>query len=340
MEFYSKLPKIELHAHLNGSLSNSTLAKLRELKYGKADAVVSCDDGFYKILNGETLSLEECFKKFQYAHDLTDCCESLEMATRLVIKEFAFDNVVYLEMRTTPRSTCNMSKRDYLSTVLNVMRNMSVSHPTIMVKLLPSIDRSKGIVEAEENVALSIELDALFPNLIVGLDLSGNPIGTKFSDFAPSLQKARKHGFKLALHCGEFEDEQEVREMFAIGVDRIGHGTFITGENLEFAGKHQIPFECCLTSNVKCKTVPSYKEHHFGKLLERNQPVCVCTDDFGVFETSLSRELEICATTFNLSNEQVYDLQQKSVDFTFATEEEKIQLRRTLNQFKAQMVDF
>lgn len=101
--------------------------------------------------------------------------------------------------------------------------------PSILVKLLPSIDRSKGVLEGEENVTLAIELAALYPGLIVGLDLSGNPFGTKFDDFVPSLRRARDHGFRLALHCGEFDDEQEVKEMFELGVDRIGHGTFITG---------------------------------------------------------------------------------------------------------------
>ncbi|KFB44391.1 AGAP005158-PA-like protein [Anopheles sinensis] len=333
MDFYRNLPKIELHAHLNGSLSNATLAELRELKYGK-DVQLGTDDGFYKILNGETLSLEECFKKFHYAHDLTDRREALAKATERVIDEFAKDNVIYLELRTTPKSTAYMAKREYLSTVLDVMRKSVELYPQMIVKLLPSIDRSKGIIEAEESVALAIELDAFYPGLMAGFDLSGNPFGTKFADFVPPLQKARKHGFRMALHCGEFEDAQEVKEMLEFGVDRIGHGTFIEGDHLEFARKNNIPFECCLTSNVKCKTVPSYEDHHFYKLLKIKHPVCVCTDDFGVFETSLSQELEICANTFNLSNDEIFELQLKAVEYTFATEHEKNKLREVLKQFK------
>lgn len=175
---------------------------------------------------------------------------------------------------------------------------MPEHQPSILVKLLPSIDRSKGVLEGEENVTLAIELAALYPGLIVGIDLSGNPFGTKFGDFVPSLRRARDHGFRLALHCGEFDDEQEVKEMFDLGVDRIGHGTFITGTleidskitkdsslltrpllaggNLNFAARYRIPFECCLTSNVKCKTVPSYEDHHFGKLINFDY-TSICT---------------------------------------------------------------
>uniref|UniRef100_A0A182N857 Adenosine deaminase-like protein n=1 Tax=Anopheles dirus TaxID=7168 RepID=A0A182N857_9DIPT len=334
-EIRRKEEQRELHAHLNGSLSNSTLAELRELKYGKESPGYTTNECFYKILKGEALTLEECFKKFQYAHDLTDRQESLERATQRVIEDFANDNVIYLELRTTPKRTAHMSKRQYLCTVLEVLKKTPVCRPSITVKLLPSIDRSKGVVEAMENVDLVIELSALFPGLIVGFDLSGNPFGTKFSDFVPALQKARGHGFRLALHCGEFEDVHEVQEMLALGVDRIGHGTFVEGENLAFANKHQIPFECCLTSNVKCKTVPSYEDHHVQKLLEMKQPVCVCTDDFGVFETSLSQELEICAKTFNLSNGAVIEMQRNAIEYSFANEEEKKDLRSKVEQLIA-----
>uniref|UniRef100_A0A182Q7E4 Adenosine deaminase-like protein n=1 Tax=Anopheles farauti TaxID=69004 RepID=A0A182Q7E4_9DIPT len=333
MEFYRSVPKIELHAHLNGSLSNSTLAELRELKYGKESLRDASNDCFYKILNGESLSLEECFKKFQYAHDLTDRKDALERATQRVIEDFANENVIYLELRTTPKRTTHMSKREYLSTVLEVIKKTPDRQSGIIVKLLPSIDRSKGVVEAMENVDLFIELSVLFPEIIVGLDLSGNPFGTKFSDFVPALQKARGHGFRLALHCGEFEDTQEVQEMLALGVDRIGHGTFIEGDNLAYAKKHQIPFECCLTSNVKCKTVPSYKDHHFQKLLDMKQPVCVCTDDSGVFETSLSKELEICAKTFNLSGETIVEMQRNAIEYSFANDDEKKELLSRIEQF-------
>ncbi|XP_053663543.1 adenosine deaminase-like protein [Anopheles marshallii] len=336
MDFYRRIPKIELHAHLNGSLSNSTLADLRELKYGK-EIPSGNDDGFYKILHGESLTLEECFKKFKYAHDLTDRSVGLERATQRVIEDFANDNVIYLELRTTPKATTQMSKREYLSTVLEVIRKTSVKQPGIIVKLLPSIDRSKGVLEAMENVNLAIELSAQYPGTMVAFDLSGNPFGTQFGDFVPALEKARKHGFRLALHCGEFEDAQEVKQMFALGVDRIGHGTFIKGDNLAFANEHKIPFECCLTSNVKCKTVPSNEAHHFAKLLKMKQPVCVCTDDFGVFETSLSQELHICAKTFDLSDAQLVELQRNSVEYSFANEEEKKELRNKIDQFAETM---
>ncbi|XP_065082189.1 adenosine deaminase-like protein [Ochlerotatus camptorhynchus] len=340
MDFFQKVPKIELHAHLNGSLSNRTLQELRKLKFGQEDnSSSSGDESFYRITGGQNLTLKECFQKFTYAHELTDQPETLACAKQSVIREFAEDNVVYLELRTTPKSTANMSKRQYLTTVLEAIRKTHQDLPSITVKLLPSIDRSKGLVEAEENVALVLELLRAYPDIIKGMDLSGAPFGTKFSDYAKLMKPAQVAGLRMALHCGEFDDDQEVREMFEFGTDRIGHGTFIKGENLQFAKEKGIPFECCLTSNLRCSTVSSYEKHHFGMLWEGGFDVCINTDDFGVFDTSLSKELEICSKTFGLSQDDIIELQERTINYTFASDGERQQLTEQLNNFKNQMKD-
>ncbi|EAT38980.1 AAEL009191-PA [Aedes aegypti] len=337
MDFFQKVPKIELHAHLNGSLSNETLKGLKRLKNELDSAYASTTDlgdDFYKITGGQNLTLKECFQKFTYAHQLTDHPKTLAYATKAIIREFAEDNVIYLELRTTPKSTANMTKRQYLTTVLEAIRQASEELPSIVVKLLPSIDRSKGVIEAEENVALVLELLPAFSDIIVGMDLSGAPYKTKFSDYARLMKRAQAAGLRMALHCGEFEDDGEVQEMFEFGTDRIGHGTFIRGDNLQFAKDRRIPFECCLTSNVKCSTVGSYEEHHFGRLWEGGFDVCINTDDFGVFDTSLSQELQISSKVFGLSQEDIITLQERTIGYTFASDQEKLRLTETITNFR------
>jgi adenosine deaminase len=62
-----------------------------------------------------------------------------------------------------------------------------------------------------------------------------------------------------------------------------------------------IPVELCLTSNVKTESVEAYNSHHFGDLWEKKHPIVLCTDDSGVFCTSLTQEFSVAAATFNLS---------------------------------------
>lgn len=98
-----------------------------------------------------------------------------------------------------------------------------------MVKLLVSICRHESEASGVENVTLAVKYHRLYPNIVCGVDLSGNPVRGNFSDFRAMLARARDAGLKLALHCGETENELEVSEMLAFGMDRLGHGIFING---------------------------------------------------------------------------------------------------------------
>lgn len=98
-----------------------------------------------------------------------------------------------------------------------------------MVKFIVSINRRESIESAEENGSLAIKNAKLYPNIVCGVDLSGDPASKKFPDFQPILSKAKENGLKLALHCGEIEDQDEISAMLQFGMNRLGHGTFIKG---------------------------------------------------------------------------------------------------------------
>lgn len=61
------------------------------------------------------------FEKFKYAHELTDTPEAVALATEWVIRDFNDDNVVYVELRSTPRSTPKMNKDEYIMAVIETI---------------------------------------------------------------------------------------------------------------------------------------------------------------------------------------------------------------------------
>lgn len=73
-----------------------------------------------------------------------------------------------------------------------------------------------------------------YPDIIRGIDLSGDPSCAKFSDYKEMLNEAKNKGIKLALHCAEVANEDEIIEMLNFGMDRLGHGTFIDGKLYSF----------------------------------------------------------------------------------------------------------
>ncbi len=87
-------------------------------------------------------------------------------------------------------------------------------------------------MEGEKNFQLFLQLRKKYPEIVVGMDLSGNAERGKFSDYLDIFKAARVEGFCFAIHCAESMNENEIlaKLEFMTPDDRIGHGTFITGK--------------------------------------------------------------------------------------------------------------
>lgn len=337
--FCQSLPKLELHAHLNGSLSPDTLKKLYKMQNFKS---ADCEN---MVMNMEKFSsLAECFKAFDIAHSLTVSPEAVFRSTYETVKEFNEDNVIYLELRSTPRDVRGkMTKHECVEAIMKAFDICKTDFPTTSTKLLISINRKQGYEAAEENIELAINFFKKYPQYIVGLDLSGDPMTGR--PFLELLQKSRLAGLKIAAHCAEISNETEITDILEFRPDRLGHCTCVhptlqgTEKLFQMLLDSKIPVELCLTSNVQCKTVPSYETHQFKYLYEAGHPICLATDDKGVFHTSLSREYEIVCSTFDLGREELIKLCLSSVQYTFATPEERQALLSTIEDFRLKICD-
>ncbi|KAI4467374.1 adenosine deaminase [Holotrichia oblita] len=216
-EFCKNLPKIELHAHLNGSLSSQTLKKL-----GCFDDCIGEYQKLNKLLERNSRTLNECFLLFKVAHNATRTKEAVYVATKDVIQEFFDDNVIYLELRTTPRNEVDMTMEEYVEAVVKAIQDNKLN---IIVKLLLSIDRRYELAASEDTMNLIIKMKSKYPDIVKGVDLSGNPnVGIFNSEL---FKKAKQSGLNLSLHCGEVKNDKEVEEMLLLNPDRIGHATCI-----------------------------------------------------------------------------------------------------------------
>ena len=116
VEFCKKLPKIELHAHLNGSLSVTTIGKLVRLhKQSYPDEEVPAAAQIFL----DPVGFDDGYAIFKCAQALVDHPEAVKLAASNVLREFAEDNVKYLELRSTPRECPGkMTKREYLMSII------------------------------------------------------------------------------------------------------------------------------------------------------------------------------------------------------------------------------
>ncbi|TDH09511.1 hypothetical protein EPR50_G00087410 [Perca flavescens] len=339
--FYRELPKVELHAHLNGSVSFQTIEKLISRK-----PHLNIEHGMTAIGKGQLRTLDECFQVFKVIHQLVDTEEDILMVATDVIKEFAADGVKYLELRSTPREEENtgLTKKRYVETVIKAIQQCKSEEVDIDVRFLVAIDRRNGTEVAMETVKLAEEFMLSTDGLVVGLDLSGDPKVGHGKDLLPALQRAKNCGLKLSLHLSEIPSQLEESDLLLnLPPDRIGHGTFLhpeVGGSQSLVDKmvqNNIPLELCLTSNVKGQTVSCYSKHHFKYWYQMGHPSVICTDDKGVFSTDLSQEYQLAASTFGLSREAVWKLSQQAIDYIFAPDTVKQQLKQKWIDIQPQM---
>lgn len=237
------------------------------------------------------------------------------MAAADVVREFSDDGVVYLELRSTPKVTAEMSKEEYVEALIDGIRQGS-KECGIIVRLLLSIDRRQTVADAMRTVEIAM---ADGSGLIVGVELSGNP-SIDGQMFIPVLQRARDSGLKVSIHLAEVDDQlDEVEEFLAFLPDRIGHGTYLHTVNdfVEQVAKHRIPLEICLTSNVMSRTTATIKDSHLKFWREKGVPICICTDDKGLMDCDLSGEFHKASVAFCFELNELWQISTDALEMSF-----------------------
>lgn len=160
--FTKRLPKIELHAHLTGSITRSTLHEIWLARKAQ-DPSFALEDPLTAIPHGEgTINVATFFPIFdKYIYSLVDNLDAVRFATKAVLEDFLDDGVVYVEMRTTPRAVLSngvLSKDDYVKVVLETMSAfMEETGRRMVVFLILSVDRRNNVEEAMEVVDLVLK---------------------------------------------------------------------------------------------------------------------------------------------------------------------------------------
>jgi hypothetical protein len=115
LHFCTLLPKVEMHAHINGSIRDSTLLELMEAQNPSSEARELLLQT--KVSAGNRRSLDDCFKLFGFIHSVVTSTGVVTRITRECIEDFCADNVKYVELRTTPKRSGNFTPRRYIDAV-------------------------------------------------------------------------------------------------------------------------------------------------------------------------------------------------------------------------------
>ncbi|KAE8380514.1 hypothetical protein BDV26DRAFT_257151 [Aspergillus bertholletiae] len=336
--FTKLLPKIELHAHLSGSISRQCLHDLW-LQKRAADPTFDLLDPWVVMPPGKVdYTLDTFLKTFSaFTYQLLTDLPSIAYATTSVLSDFHADGIKYLELRTIPRSSPHFTQESYITTVLATITAFAERHPDLTTRLILSIDRGEHTpTDADAVVNLAIANKPL----VVGVDIAGNPAKGHIATFGPALAKAKAAGLGVTVHFAEVRTpavEGELETILGFGPDRLGHVIHVP-ELLRTEIVHRrVGLELCISCNVHAKLFDGgFLDHHFRDWWKVEEcPVVLCTDDVGFFCSPVSNEYLLAAKHFYLTRTDVVDIARRAVSVIFAGEEEKKRLYRLLDEFVA-----
>lgn len=306
-EHLRRMPKVELHRHLECSMRLSTLIELAH--QAGIELPVSVDDLKKKLLVTEPMrDLEAVLFKFLTVQKVLRSEDILTRITTEAIEDAVNEGIRILELRYAPTYIQQGHEHMTFDQIQRaVMRGVErAMHLPIAVGLIAIIQRTLPLKIASDVTDFAIAHKHEF----VGIDLADNEVGFEPRPFSPLFERARAAGLRVTVHSGEADAPESagyVRDAIEmLGAERIGHGVQIhrSPEIMRFVADRRVPLELCPTSNWLTNAVPSLKEHPFRRLMENGVKVTLNTDDPGVFDIDLTNEYRVLEKQHGFSKEE------------------------------------
>ena len=204
--FCQRLPKIECHAHLSGSIPLKVLQELHKDAKERHPDLGACPSP------SDYTDLKSFFGLFsEHIYHILDTPQAITRATRAVLSSFEDDGCVYLELRTTPRRFPGSSTDSFQEYLDAVFRGIDHNHESkMMVRLILTVNWDFGPDKVKQIIDLAITARNAGRSCVVGIDIAGNPQNSicRTASFTSELVKAKVNGLKLTIHFAEIVEQK------------------------------------------------------------------------------------------------------------------------------------
>ncbi len=301
-DILKRLPKVELHCHLDGSVRPETILDL-----GKSQkiALPATDvDSLRQILQigNNRGSLNDYLERFPIILSVLQTPDSLERIAYELIEDISKENTRYIEIRYSP--------------ILHTQNGMTIEESVDAIKI--GLKRGEndfgvksgiivcGIRNIPPEISLKLaDLTVRFKGRgVVGFDLAGAEENFPAKDHREAFYMILNHNINATIHAGEAFGPSSIHQaLHYCGAHRIGHGTRLKEDKelMNYVNDHRIPLEICLTSNFHTHSVRSLKFHPIKYYFDKGLRVTINTDNRTISNTTLTNEFQIAHDTFGFT---------------------------------------
>ncbi len=316
IDLIKRLPKAELHLHIEGSLEPELMFRLAkknnvEIPYKSIEDVRNA----YNFTNLQT------FLDIYYAgaNVLITKDDFYDLTWEYILK-CVENNIIHTEIFFDPQT--HTSRGIAFETVITGIK-----------EALTDAKEKHGITSciimcflrhlSQEDAFETLEESLRFKEDIIGVGLDSSELGNPPSKFEAVFKKAKEEGFKLVAHAGEEADFSYIYEALdLLDIDRIDHGvqSIKSPELMKRLKDEQMPLTVCPNSNIELKVFDTYKEHNIKELLDYGLNISVNSDDPAYFKGYINQNFINLCDNLALSEEDIITLVKNSFRSSFIDE--------------------
>jgi aminodeoxyfutalosine deaminase len=330
IEYANRIPKAELHVHLEGSILPHTLLKLAARNGVLLPATdVSGLREFYSFRD---------FAHFIEVYKMITGCLKRTDDYALIAYEFGSEchrqNIRYAEVTFTIFTNMEMTGLSWQDILSGLNRGRAQAFADFGVHWQWVFDIVRDNPETQQ-VVLEITIAARDQG-VVALGLGGSEAEYPADLFIETFQHAYDVGLHRVPHSGEHAGPTSIWNIIRqLHAERLGHGVQAIGDSdlVDYLRQHQIPLECCPTSNVTLGVYPDYAHHPLRRLWDAGCLVTVNSDDPPLFSTDLNHEYQVLVEHFGFTAPELEKISLNAIQASFLDPQKKDEYTR---QFTAE----
>jgi adenosine deaminase/aminodeoxyfutalosine deaminase len=330
VDWLRKLPKVELHLHLEGTIQPDTLLALSQ-RHDPEPLTPETARNLYLYEN--FLGFMDSFKAVS-----ARLCgpEDYELITYNMIRDLSAQGVVHAEVYISFGIIYywkNQEVEPYVEAIERGRVRGEKEFGTTVYWLIDAV-RHFGAEEAAKVFRKAAELRQQYPS-IVGIGIGGDEARGSADLFRNSYAEAKAAGLRLTAHAGETVGPESIWAAINIGAERVGHALSAQHDRelIDVLAEKQIPLELNVTSNIRTGCCATLDEHPVKRYFESGLMITLNSDDPPMFGSNLLEEYVLVQERFEFSLEQMRELAANAVEASFLPPERKLELLQRVEQY-------
>ena len=329
--FIRRLPKAELHLHLEGTITPETLVELS----ARQDATPLTPEQAvalyqYTDFTGFLMAFKAITERLRKAEDY-------ELATWRMLERLARQGVVHAEVYVSVGVVYYWRRCEFEPLFAGMERARARAEAELGITAYWIFDavRHFGPDEAARVFRKAAELRPQFPS-IIGIGIGGDERRTGSEPFRDLYAEAGAAGLRLTAHAGETVGPEGIWGALNIGAERLGHAlsAMYDPELMELLAERQVPLEICVTSNLRTSCCARLEDHPVRRYFDSGLMVTLNSDDPALFASDLQDEYRLAHDSFAFTPEHLRELAANSIEASFLPAERKVGILRRIESLE------